>query len=144
MIPRRIDFGVLLPLLGMVLILALLPGANSGALAIAVWVFTIGYILGCIEPVKPLKAGKYPGRRIVCAAMRCGDDVYLGVRHLDEFMVEKWDAIHPKSPIEEQGFIDQHGEFLTREEAYDVAKAAGQIIRRCGGDEGRLYSENLY
>lgn len=33
---------------------------------------------------------------------------------------------------------------MTREEAHEVAKAAGQIIRRCGGDEHKLYSENLY
>jgi hypothetical protein len=44
----------------------------------------------------------------------------------------------------EQGFIDQFGVFMTREEAYEVAKAAGQIKYRCGGDEGRLFSENLY
>jgi hypothetical protein len=44
----------------------------------------------------------------------------------------------------EQGFVDQRGEYLTREEAFEVASKAGQIIRRCGGDEGRLFSENLY
>jgi hypothetical protein len=44
----------------------------------------------------------------------------------------------------EQGFVDQRGEFLTREEAHHVALKAGQIIRRCGGDDGCLYSENLY
>jgi hypothetical protein len=45
---------------------------------------------------------------------------------------------------EEQGFIDQFGVFMTREEAYVVAKAAGQIKYRCGGDDGVLFSENLY
>ena len=44
----------------------------------------------------------------------------------------------------EQGFIDQRGEFMTREEAHKVATESGQIIRRCGGDDGRLFSENLY
>jgi hypothetical protein len=44
----------------------------------------------------------------------------------------------------EQGFIDQRGEFMTREEAHKVATKSGQIIRRCGGDDGRLFSENLY
>jgi hypothetical protein len=44
----------------------------------------------------------------------------------------------------EQGFIDQHGVFMTREEAWIVAEAACQIIRRVGGDGARLYSENLY
>jgi hypothetical protein len=47
----------------------------------------------------------------------------------------------------EQGFIDQKGKFLNREEAYVIAEAAGQVIgkvipRRCGRPE--LYSENLY
>lgn len=39
-----------------------------------------------------------------------------------------------------QGFTDQYGNFLTREEAYPIAKAAGQIIREdhC---PGTLYSE---
>lgn len=44
----------------------------------------------------------------------------------------------------EQGFIDQHGNFYSREEAWKIAQANGQIIRRVGGDEGRLFSENLY
>ncbi|CAE6710389.1 hypothetical protein [Candidatus Nitrotoga fabula] len=47
----------------------------------------------------------------------------------------------------EQGFIDQHGVFMTRTEAWHVAQASGQILRRCGGDDangGTLYSENLY
>ena len=44
----------------------------------------------------------------------------------------------------EQGFVDQFGVFLTREEAWDVASKAGQIVRRVGGDGGCLYSENLY
>ena len=42
----------------------------------------------------------------------------------------------------EQGFIDQNGEFLSREEAYVVAVAAGQT--REFSVPGRLYSENLY
>jgi len=58
------------------------------------------------------------------------------IRSIREMMsfVEPW----------EQGFVDQHGEFMTREEAHKVAIEAGQIIRRCGGDEERLFSENLY
>lgn len=39
-----------------------------------------------------------------------------------------------------QGFTDQYGNFLTRQEAYIIAKVAGQIIREdhC---PGTLYSE---
>lgn len=50
---------------------------------------------------------------------------------------------HFTSPWE-QGFIDQRGNFLGRQEAWQVAQAAGQIIRRVGGDTeagGTLYSE---
>lgn len=47
----------------------------------------------------------------------------------------------------EEGFIDQHGNFHTRQQAWKIAEANGQIIHRCGGDTangGTLYSENLY
>lgn len=47
----------------------------------------------------------------------------------------------------DQGFIDQFGAFMSRTEAWKVAEAAGQIIRRVDGDAvdgGTLYSENLY
>lgn len=47
----------------------------------------------------------------------------------------------------EQGFVDHHGIYLDRQEAWKVAEAAGQIVRRVGGDTvkgGTPYSENLY
>lgn len=40
----------------------------------------------------------------------------------------------------EQGFTDQYGFFLTREEAYVIAKAAGQITRD-DPTPGKLFSE---
>jgi hypothetical protein len=43
----------------------------------------------------------------------------------------------------EQGFIDQHGKFYSREDAWDIAKENGQIFRDCDVD-GTLFSENLY
>ena len=87
-------------------------------------------------------------RRVVCAANKFPDGtLLLGARHWDYEMR----AIHRRlyanrheSGLEQQGFIDQYGRFMTREEAWIVAMEAGQIIRRCGGDEGCLYSENLY
>ena len=60
--------------------------------------------------------------------------------------LEVYDAVAPidKASIE-QGFIDNFGNFLTREEAWLVAKAAGQVIKVCGGNgSGKLFSENLY
>lgn len=80
-------------------------------------------------------------RRVVCAAMRNSNGtIVCGARHWDRIMHQHASG---KSGWE-QGFIDQLGEFMTREEAYKVAVEAGQIVRRCGGDDGRLFSENLY
>ena len=87
------------------------------------------------------------GRRVVCAANRNPktQDMILGARHFDSLMREAAGA--RMSGYTEQGFIDQRGVFMSRTEAWSVAAAAGQIIRRCGGDDadgGTLYSENLY
>jgi hypothetical protein len=75
----------------------------------------------------------------------------LGARHGDELMHSAWRAFSRPgnllSGLDSQGFIDQRGVFMTRQEAWKVAEAAGQILYRCGGDTrdgGTLYSENLY
>lgn len=84
--------------------------------------------------------------RVVCAALRHNSgEILCGPRHFDGIMQARI-AFDPFGHwrAAEQGFVDQRGNFLTREQAYLVAKAAGQIIRRCGGDEGTLFSENLY
>ncbi len=45
----------------------------------------------------------------------------------------------------DQGFIDQHCNFYTREEAWTIATYHGQIAREPDGwPYGQLYSENLY
>jgi len=33
---------------------------------------------------------------------------------------------------------------MTREEVSEVLERQNQIARRCGGDDGKLFSENLY
>ena len=94
-------------------------------------------------------------RRVVCAALRNPKgDLVLGARHYDGLMRKTLNSlpwgqqIDWKSPFDppliEQGFIDQRGVFMTREEALEVALAAGQRICRCGGDDNELFSENLY
>jgi len=87
-------------------------------------------------------------RIVVCAAIRSASgDLICAPRHFDETMRQQ---IRLSVRLEgdwktaEQGFVDQYGEFLSREEAYIVALSEGQIVRRCGGDKGKLYSENLY
>lgn len=88
-------------------------------------------------------------RRIVCAALRLNDGtVICGARHFDSVMTKIMGALNwagtTKWRAAEQGFIDQRGVFLTREQAYDLAAAAGQIIRVSGDENCRLFSENLY
>ena len=84
--------------------------------------------------------------RIVCAAnrKRFTGDIALGLRHWDTFMRR---SFHSESDPVDQGFIDNKGYFQTRTQAWIIASAANQIIRRVGGDEadgGTLYSENIY
>lgn len=84
--------------------------------------------------------------RIVCAAVRnLKGDIIIGIRHFDEEMAKQIKRTSPAEWIDsEQGFIDQFHDFHSREEAWKIANEANQIIRRCPGDEGKLYSENLY
>lgn len=99
-------------------------------------------------------------RRVVCAAIRASDgSVLLGIRHYSRDMHAQIDAridghkfIHRHD--EDQGFVDQHGVYMSREEAFKIADAAGQIVSlaACGtglSSDGsvvvaKLYSEGLY
>ena len=93
-------------------------------------------------------------RRVVCAAIRASDgDLLLGIRHYSRDMHQQIAARTDGSKFlhrldANQGFVDQHGVWMTRVEAYEVALLAGQIWRpdACGrGLDGmRLYSEGLY
>jgi hypothetical protein len=89
-------------------------------------------------------------RRVVCAANRTKKGtVLLGARHWDRWMVEQADLQGIRGGNEEQGFIDQYGNFLTRKEAWDVAKRKNQIIRYVANQSNEtvddiLWSENLY
>lgn len=85
--------------------------------------------------------------RVVCAACRDADGrIVTGARHFDAVMMEQIRR-SPKPNAwrgGEQGFIDQRGNFLTREQAREIAVQQGQILRRVGGDNLDLFSENLY
>ncbi len=90
-------------------------------------------------------------RVVVCAANRYGTHIFIGIRHWCGVMRENMqndDIPNLRAAYgEEQGFIDQYGVFMDREEAWKVAANADQIKYRCGGDTkngGTLYSENLY
>ncbi len=84
------------------------------------------------------------GTRIVCAALQYDTgELIVGPRHFCPVMRKQLENSDDNG-IPEQGFIDQHGKFYNRTEAWIIADNAGQIVRRVGGDEKKLYSENLY
>ena len=96
--------------------------------------------------------------RIVCAACKHSDGrIVCGPRHFDATMWKQLlnvaalplnDGPLPEQVKEwgnaEQGFIDQFGDFLTREEAWVIAAKNGQIIRDQDWQTGSLHSEHLY
>lgn len=93
-------------------------------------------------------------RRVVCAALRAQNGrLLLGIRHYSRDMHEQishradghlFKHIHDP----DQGFVDQFGVYMTREEAYGIALESGQLWRpeACGSsiDGHKLYSEGLY
>jgi hypothetical protein len=93
-------------------------------------------------------------QRIVCAAIRAADGgLLLGIRHYSKDMqvqvASRVDGDKYKNRLDEdQGFVDQHGIFISRLDAYKIAKENGQLLHpeRCGmGIDGpKLYSEGLY
>ncbi len=93
-------------------------------------------------------------RRVVCAAIRAADgELLLGIRHYSNDMHRQIEQRVDGSKFktrhdEDQGFVDQWGQWMSREEAYHVAKATDRIAfpEACGeGLEGpRLYTEGLY
>lgn len=83
-----------------------------------------------------------PTLRVVAAAIRLSDGrVVVGVRHYDELM-QQWlpDTPDPKSV---QGFVLNNYRFVTRDEAFEIAKRTGQILPG-EGRHGTLYSEDLW
>ena len=98
-------------------------------------------------------------RRIVCAAIRYRDSgtVVCGVHHGACISTALRFRLPGDSTTFDCGFVDTRQKFLTRREAWRVADAAGQILRPTGweqdysqarpagvGDDGLLFSENLY
>lgn len=92
-------------------------------------------------------------RVIVCAACRYGDLVICSARHHDPVMNAQIRLLKESDEVDiinqgeyEQGFIDQWGNFLNREDALTVAIAAGQVnVRRQKTfPDTELFSEDLY
>lgn len=85
-------------------------------------------------------------QRIVCACNRDSNGkLYLGVRHYCPAMRAAMDELMTTEQLQaEQGFIDNYGNFLTREEAFVIAEKRGQIINERPFVRGKLFSEDLY
>ena len=94
-------------------------------------------------------------KRIVCAAIRASDgELLLGIRHYSPDMYrqieQRVDGEKFKHRLDEdQGFVDQYGNWLSREDAHLIAKENGQIVRPEAVGKGvggwpKLYSEALY
>lgn len=90
--------------------------------------------------------GSNKPRRVVCAACRWPDGhVILGVRHFSPDMrlsaaLQGYDV----AECREQGFVDQFGKYLTRQEAFKIALSQGQYRPYEPYNIGTLYSEDLY
>ena len=95
------------------------------------------------------------GRFVVCAACKYGDLIIAGARHFSPAMRSQLDRIRQDRLIDDdnlgraqQGFIDQWDVFMSREEAYQVALAAGQLNTRRSKSSNpgstTLFSEDLY
>lgn len=93
-------------------------------------------------------------RRIVCAAIRAADgELLVGIRHYSPDMRKQIEKRQGGEKFchrhdEDQGFVDQWGGWISREDAYQLAAANGQLLypAACGhGLHGpKLYSEGLY
>ena len=88
--------------------------------------------------------------RIVCSAIRAEDgSLLIGIRHYSGDMYSQIYARKDGDKFchrsgDDQGFVDQRGKYYTRMQAWNVAKAAGQIITHNSTIEGKLHSEDLY
>lgn len=82
--------------------------------------------------------------RIVCAAIKKDDFIIMGVRHFDKIMQAQIEASGFDRKNCEQGFITNKLRFVSRDEAWNIAKANNQL---CWGQDrppGKLFSEDLY
>lgn len=91
-------------------------------------------------------AGDHP-RYVVSAVCKYEDVIVCSPRHYDMTMRNQLKLL-PEGAFNKhraiQGFVDQYGTFMSREEAAYVVIANKQPLRDYEILNGRLYSENLY
>lgn len=86
-----------------------------------------------------------PQEVIVCAANRKKGLIFCGARHCDKVMRAQAHAARTNLIASEQGFINQFGEFRTREEALQIVLENGQPFNaERNGSSTDLFSEGLY
>lgn len=85
---------------------------------------------------------------IVCAAIQDSNGIIVcGARHFDHIMVNTIENLKKFDLTRiTQGFIDQFGNFLSREEALEIATKANQVNTRKPKTNPitQLFSEDLY
>lgn len=96
-------------------------------------------------PLKLLAPGEDTAHRtrIVKAAVRYDDEVYLGWRHgpVMQYIIASLPAVRRhKIATEDQGFVDEYGVFHSRDVSAKIAARAGQI----SSIPETLYSEHLW
>jgi hypothetical protein len=87
-------------------------------------------------------------RRVSCAAIKCDDGtVVTGARHYSPDMRRLMERIYGEGYWKheaEQGFVDNRGDFLTREQAFVLARESGQCPHLPADGVACLFSEDLY
>ena len=87
-------------------------------------------------------------QRIVCAACKYKDILFISARHFDKLMHEQiavmglTEEVTNNKDLVIQGFIDNTGQFLDRKKSAIIAKKANQI-RKKHGSKYDLFSEDL-
>jgi hypothetical protein len=82
--------------------------------------------------------------KIVCAAIRKDQIIIVGLRHFDEFMIEQLKFNNSDMIGWECGFMTNDYRFVTRAEAWDIAKKENQLHWGKDRSAGLLFSEDLY
>lgn len=84
-------------------------------------------------------ANRNPDNGVVYPCVRHGCEIFWGL------IDDKYGADSGHSAMKyEQGFLTNKYRFVTREEAFIIAKENNQIRRLCPTGSKRLYSEMLY
>lgn len=85
-------------------------------------------------------------RRVSMAANIVDGHLIVGSRHFCPIMNMQINLLklncRNHNVITDQGFVDQWGIYMSREEAYNVAEKAGQIIKDYSYGKRVLYSES--